>query len=45
MIEDWLRKIRDERRKGKVKNPDVRARPSATKMNLAFGNRHMAFYR
>ncbi|QDZ25633.1 P-loop-containing nucleoside triphosphate hydrolase [Chloropicon primus] len=45
VIEDWLRKIRDERRKNKVKNPDVRSRPSATKMNLAFGNRHMAFYR
>mmetsp|Transcript_9786 Transcript_9786/g.24427 ORF Transcript_9786/g.24427 Transcript_9786/m.24427 type:complete len:314 (-) Transcript_9786:99-1040(-) len=45
VIEDWLRKARDERRKNKKKNPDSIAKPSATKMNLAFGNRHMAFYR
>ena len=45
VIEDWLRRAREERRKRGEKNPDYRVKPSVTKMNLAFGNRHMAFYR
>ena len=45
VIEDWLRKARDERREKKLKNPDNRVKPSVTSMNMAFGNRHMAFFR
>jgi len=45
VIEDWLRRAREERRERGEKNPDYRVKPSVTKMNLAFGNRHMAFYR
>ncbi len=45
VVEKWLRKARDERKKKNAKNPDTREKPSATKMNLAFGNRHMAFFR
>ncbi|WZN66507.1 ABC transporter [Chloropicon roscoffensis] len=45
VIEDWLRKARDARREKKLKNPDNREKPSYTKMNMAFGNRHMAFFR
>jgi len=45
VIEDWLRKARDERRQKNLKNPDNRVKPSVTSMNMAFGNRHMAFFR
>ena len=45
VIEEWLRRAREERRERGEKNPDYRVKPSVTKMNLAFGNRHMAFYR
>ena len=46
VVEGWLRKARDVRRATKDKAPDAAVpRPSATKMNSAFGNRHMMYYR